>query len=68
MSYENELRNPENRFSIPIQKIHVVELEKLKTSIPHVKIVQSKELQTNAYALSPFYKPISRVIVPQDEK
>ncbi|CAN5595020.1 hypothetical protein BH11BAC2_BH11BAC2_25060 [soil metagenome] len=68
MSYEDDLRNPENRFSIPMQNIHVQELEKLKSSIPHVKIVISKELQTDAYALSPFYKPISRIIVPQDEK
>jgi hypothetical protein len=56
----NYLKDPNNYLSIPMQKIVVSNLTATNDELPHIKLIEIKDLQTKSYPIEAFYKPISK--------
>ena len=63
---ENILKNENNQFSMPLQKIVVSDLELIFDSLPKVKLIDIDTFQTNNYQINKFYKPISKIFDYRD--
>ena len=63
---ENILKNENNQFSMPLQKIVVSDLELIFDSLPKVKLIDIDTFQTNNYQINKLYKPISKIFDYRD--
>lgn len=59
---ENILKDPLMGFPIPLQNVLITDNTVLHSDLPKVKLIDIKDLQTLAYPVVAFYKPISKII------
>ncbi len=59
------LKDSENQYSIPLQNI--ITQEATDEKLPKIKLISVAELQTLAYEVKSFTKPISKIFI-EDER
>jgi len=68
ITLEKIIKNPNNNYPIIYQNINAVHKNKMKTELPHYKVIEIDKLGTFCYPIDIFYKPISRIFIFNDDE